>query len=164
MTSSHITKQTANHLLQDYRVYGNRHVKHYRVYGEPNKYSQKYERDPYSQIQNFLYKRAIIGLNVYTQKEIQEMHWQKRKRVKKVHKRAQRVLNTWKQEITINITNLLFSSVFPKTSITKTLLEESEVDCDFKNTLGFKELGITKDMVIEKFVDEGILPSDFYNL
>lgn len=164
MTSSQTAEQVASQALQEYRLYGSRHVKHYRVYGEPEKYSQKYERDPYSQVQNFLYKRAMIGLSIYNQQEIKEMHWEKRKRIRKVHKRAQRILNTWKQEVMIQATNLFFMNLFPNNNITKELVEGSEPDPAFKNTLDFKDLGITKDMIVEKLVGEGVLPPDFHSL
>lgn len=165
MTSSQTAEQPVGKELQDYRIYGSRNVKHYRVYGEPEKYSQQYERDPYSLKQNLLYKRAMFGLGIYKPEEVKAMHYQKRKRIKAVHKRAQKILNIWKQELTNLWTNRFFEVVFPKSPFTKELSEGSQiVDPEFKNTLSFQDLGVSKEDVIQKLMDEGVLPPDFKSL
>jgi hypothetical protein len=128
------------------------------------KYSVQYEQDPYSDYQNFLYKRALFGLKMYTQDEIKEMHWQKRNRIKKVHKRTQGVLNNWKQQLMIEKTNKLFQIFFPDSSITQTLLECSDVDPEFHNMLNFKSLGITKRDIVDKLCEENLLPHNFTEL
>ena len=74
----------------------------------------KYEKDPYSEYQNFLYKRALYGLKMYDQDEVKTMHWQKKKRIIKVNKRTQTIINTWKQEITNTYTQAFFEKIFPK--------------------------------------------------
>lgn len=124
----------------------------------------RYEVDKYSQVQNHLYKRALYGLKMFSAEELTLMHKDKRKRITKVHKRAQRSLNIMKQERVNQITNRIFDMFFPKTNITKSLLElESLTDPKFRNTLELKGLGITKDHMIERFIGEGILPKDFHN-
>lgn len=148
----------------EYHLYGTVNVMHYRVYGEPVKYSQVYEEDPYSKVQNFLYKRAMFGLKIYEQDEIAAMHWQKRKRIRKTHKHAQRILNDWKQELVIGMTNKLFQTLFPNSPFIKDMLAESTVDSEFKNILDFTDLGVTKEMIVTKLVDTGVLPPDYYNL
>ena len=128
-------------------------------------YAQVYERDPYSQQQNFLYKRALFGLSVYTQEEIETMHWQKRKRIQKVHKRTQRELNLWKQELINDWTNKLFNTLFPDQNITRYLIGEgSFVDSEFKSTVSFPDLGIQKEDIITKLISAGTLPANFNTL
>lgn len=117
-----------------------------------------------NQYQNHLYHRALFGLSVYTQDEIKNMHSKKRKRIIKVSKRTQQVLNTWKQEIIIAMTNRFFSEVFPNTEITKALLSESTADPSVKCNLSFKLLKINKPAIIQKLLCEGILPENFYTL
>jgi hypothetical protein len=73
-------------------------------------------------------------------------------------------LNVFKQKLTIEYTNKLFESLFPKSSFTKELLGLSETDEKFKNTLTFKDLNITKDDIISIFIAEGILPKNFLSL
>jgi hypothetical protein len=39
------------------------------------------ERDPFNVQQNFLYKRALFGLKMYSEHELAEMHADKKKRI-----------------------------------------------------------------------------------
>jgi hypothetical protein len=127
-------------------------------------YSMVYERDPYSTQQNFLYKRAMFGLSVYDQSEIELMHWQKRKRIQKVHKRTQLELNLWKQDIVNKWTNKFFEVLFPNNKLTTDLLRLTDIDPQYKNTSSFTDLGIGKDAIVNKLIDVGILPAHFHNL
>jgi hypothetical protein len=81
-----------------------------------------------------------------------------------VYKRAQVVLNKFKQELTIQYTNLLFKTLFPNSPLTDALLSNTETDEKFKNTLTFKDLGIEKKDIISIFITEGILPKNFLSL
>ncbi len=140
----------------DLQAYGNNF--------QGRKYGNK-QYDSLSDYQNFLYNRALFGLSVYTQEEIKEMRWDKRKRIVKVHKRAQSVLNVWKQQIINACTNKFFERWFPGTPITNTLLKMSEeIDENYINKMPFKSFNITKMQVINKLIEEGILPSDFHTL
>ena len=71
------------------------------------RYSQK--EASLSEYQNFLYKRAMYGLKMYSEEEIKKMHWQKRNRIKKVQSRTQIMLNTWKQRKMVDISNEIFA-------------------------------------------------------
>mgnify|MGYP003645565948 CR=1 FL=1 len=127
------------------------------------RYSQ-YEQDPYNEYQNFLYKRALFGLKMYTQEEIKEMHSQKRKRIVKVNKRAQNVLNLWKQEKIIAYTNIIFGK-FDSVIANDIVAEQySMPDPKFKCDTSFKDLKIEKKDIVDKLVKEGVLPPDFNNL
>jgi hypothetical protein len=112
--------------------------------------------------QNVLYKRAIFGLDAYTAKELKGMHRQKKRRVEKVHKKAQASLNILKQEQVINLTNRIFEIWFPDCNITKTLHSMTDPDPGFFNTLDLKDLGLTKPKIVNRFITDGILPGDFY--
>jgi hypothetical protein len=124
----------------------------------------QYEQDKYSAYQNYLYKRALYGLDALEQKELATMCSKKKQRIINVYKRAQVVLNKFKQELSIQYTNLLFKTLFPNSPITDALLANSETDDKFKNTLTFKDLNITKDDIITIFIVEGILPKNFLSL
>lgn len=142
--------------LSDQQAYGNNH--NGRRYGTV-------QHDSLNNYQNFLYNRALFGLAVYSQKEIKEMRWDKRKRIIKVHQRSQRVLNIWKQQIVNNWSNQLFQTLFPQTPITKAFVEmANDTDPGYVNKMPFSSLRITKAQVISKLVAEGILPPDFYTL
>lgn len=123
------------------------------------------EYNSWNDYQNLLYNRAIHGINIYTEDELKTMRWDKRKRIMKVHKRAQLVLNIWKQEIVNKLTNKLFVTLFPKTSITQTILElENDTDPEYINTMTFKSLNISKAQIIKKLIQNNILPHNFNDL
>jgi len=124
----------------------------------------QYETDGYSQYQTYLYKRALYGLDALTQQELATMCSKKKQRIINVYKRAQVVLNKFKQELTIQYTNLLFKRLFPNSPLTDALLANTETDEKFKNTLTFKDLGIEKKDIISIFISEGILPKNFLSL
>ena len=123
-----------------------------------------YESDEYSQYQNYLYKRALYGLDALSQEELAATCSKKKQRIINVYKRAQSVLNIEKQKATINYTNVFFKTLFPKSKLTEALIENSEVDEKFKNTLTFKDLNISKKQIVTIFMTEGILPKNFLSL
>lgn len=116
-------------------------------------------------VQTFLYNRALFGLSVYEKEEIEKMHWEKRKRIIKVHKRAQGALNVMKQVITNKINSKIITNLFPKSTFAQDFAGDvEETDSEFINKLSFKQLGISKRSVIDKLIAEGILPTNFYQL
>jgi hypothetical protein len=123
-----------------------------------------YETDGYSQYQNYLYKRALYGLDALSEQELATICSKKKQRVVNVYKKAQVTLNKFKQQVTIQYSNFVFKTLFPNSPITSILLSDTEVDETFKNTLTFKDLGITKDQIITMFITEGILPKNFLSL
>lgn len=161
MSSSQIAEQLQKHY---HKLEFTNKPRNYTYKENAKLYSMEFERDPYSQEQNFLYKRAMFGLSVYNKKEVKQMHWQKKKRIKKVQKRTQKELNLWKQEVVNKLTNKLLSSMFPKSPLVKSLIENSFTDTEFNNILSFADLGIDKPDIIKKLIDEGLLPKNFNSL
>jgi len=137
-------------------------IKEYQLNADKNHI--KYEQDGYNHYQNYLYKRALYGLNSLTEEELVTMCSKKKQRIINVYKRAQIVLNTFKQTATISYTNFLFKTLFPNSPITQFLLSETKTDDKFKNILTFKDLNISKEQIISIFMIEGILPKNFLSL
>jgi len=137
-------------------------LEEYQLY-KKNTYT-KYETDQYSQYQNFLYKRALYGLRSLPAEEVEKMSKQKKIRIQKVNRRAQRVLNEAKQKRVITITNELFAKWFPDTKFTKFMFDNVETDDKVRNTLNFKDLNIDKNQIISIFIEEEILSSNFLSL
>lgn len=137
-------------------------IKEYQLNADKNHI--KYEQDGYNHYQNYLYKRALYGLNSLTEEELATMCSKKKQRIINVYKRAQIVLNTFKQTATISYTNFLFKTLFPNSPITQFLLSETKTDDKFKNILTFKDLNISKEQIINIFMIEGILPKNFLSL
>jgi hypothetical protein len=123
-----------------------------------------YEVDSYTQYQNHLYKRALYGLNAFTQQELATMCSKMKQRVSNVYLRGQKAINLYKQKLTVAYSNMLFKTFFPDSPITNYLLGEQELDVKHTNTLTFKDLNISKDDIITVFITEGILPKNFLSI
>jgi hypothetical protein len=139
----------------------------YQKYGNKFQKSQvQFEKDPFNAYQNFLYKRAMFGLSVYGEEELSKMHWDKKKRIQKVHTRCQEMLNVWKQELANNRVNKMLSSLFWHSSLVKDMLDKFALDTDpnYISNLEFKDLGISKQEIVAKLIQEKILPYNFYQL
>ena len=137
-------------------------VKNYQL--NAGKTYMQYESDGYSQYQNYLYKRALYGLNALTKEELDTMCSKKKQRILNVYKRAQKVLNVFKQQVTNQYSNYIFQTLFPKSPWTEAMVTYSEVDEKYTNTLTFKDLNIGKSDIIGIFMSEGILPKNFLSL
>lgn len=137
-------------------------VKNYQL--NAGKLYMQYETDRYSSYQNYLYKRALYGLDALSQEELANICSKKKQRIINVYKRAQVVLNKFKQRLTIAYSNHIFETLFPESPITQFLLADTETDDKFKNTLTFKDLNISKDQIISIFIAEGVLPKNFLSL
>jgi hypothetical protein len=130
---------------------------------EPGKY-QVFEQDKYSNYQNYLYKRALYGLDSLSVEELNSMCSKKRSRILNVYNRAQIVVNNYKHKVTKQLTDKLLSSLFPNSSLISEITRYDEIDSNYKNTLTFKDLSIHKDQLVELFILEGILPKNFLYL
>lgn len=127
------------------------------------------ERDEFTPYQNEIYKRAVFGLSLFNQKEINQMHWERRQKIKKTHKLAQRLINVLKQEKANRMANTFFLEFFPEEEFPKEasyILETpvTETDPTLDNKISFKDLGITKKEVTDCLIAGGALPKDFYQV
>ena len=148
-------KFTYSGKLEEFQLHGNHiHGKRY----------MDYQPLVLNEYQNFLYKRAVMGLKIYSPHELSSMSEDKKKRILKTNRRVQRILNVYKQEATNAITNNLFKRLFPNSPITKALEQMTDTDDTFVNKLEFKALGISKKQVIDKLICEKVLPKNFYEL
>lgn len=116
--------------------------------------------------QNFLYNRALYGLSIYTPEEVVIMAPEKRKRILQIHKKTQKILNLWKQEIVNILANKLFTDIFPDTEITNCFVKTFgiEGDPEYVNNMSFKALKITKEQIISKLIEKKVLPKNFNEL
>lgn len=124
-----------------------------------------YEDDRFSPYQEKLLSRALQGLKACSQEELQYMHWEKRKRIQKVHKRAQAILNQLRQQLMITYTNnwlqqLFFDSDWVKEIITNFSDEEPEEKINFD----LKDLGVRKEFIVKTLIQTKVLPPNFYDL
>jgi hypothetical protein len=124
----------------------------------------KYDNGELNSYQNYLYKRALYGLKGLPETELATMCLAKQKRINKVHFRAQRLLNVYKHTITKKLTDSILLTLFPKSALAQSIAAYDEVDEVFTNSLSFKDLGISKEDIIELFIQEKILPGNFYSI
>jgi hypothetical protein len=124
----------------------------------------EYEVDSYNSYQNYLYKRALYGLSTISENELAQMCSKKKQRIQRVYQKGQNVINVYKQKLTAAYSNLVFKTLFPNSPITDFLLGSTETDVNFKNTLTFKDLKISKNDIISIFIQEGVLPKNFLSL
>jgi len=129
----------------------------------PSKY-QQFEKDKYNTYQNYLYKRALYGLDSLSVEELNTMCSKKRSRIVNVYNRAQLVVNRYKHQVTKQLTDKLLSSLFPNSSLINELCNYEDINNNYKNTLTFKDLSIEKDLIVQLFITEGILPKNFLSL
>ncbi len=115
--------------------------------------------------QHFLFKRVLHGLNMYSAEEKAKMHWDKKRRIIRVWKRAQDELNIWKQIICNKKVNAYFRKTFtgPMAEYIISIPPEETLK-DFKNTMSLRDLGITYEDVILRFMQKGLLPRTFLTL
>jgi len=131
-------------------------------------YPEKFNELSYRKLnpqQHFLFKRVLHGLNVYTPEEVKKLHWDKRKRITKVWKRAQREINAWKQIITNKRINAYLRKTFRGDGVNALLnVPDTEIIDDYTNKLSLKDLGITYEDLILFFLSKGLLPKNFLSI
>ena len=125
---------------------------------------QVFEQDKYSTYQNYLYKRVLYGLDSLTIEELNSMCSKKKTRIINVNKRAQLIINNQKHKVTKQLSDKLLSSLFPNSLLIQEIISYEEIDCNYKNTLNFKDLSINKDNLVKLFINEGVLPKNFLSL
>tara|TARA_R110000744_G_scaffold204636_2_gene323411 strand:+ start:231 stop:722 length:492 start_codon:yes stop_codon:yes gene_type:complete len=118
-----------------------------------------------NQHQHFLFKRVLHGLNVYKPEEVTQMHWDKKRRIKKVWRRAQRVINKWKQMVCNKRANEILG-LFTSSKLAEEIINVpvNETDNQFINNIQLKTLGISYEDLIIKFISEGLLPNNYYTI
>lgn len=123
------------------------------------------ENEWFNSYQYFLFRRALYGLEVYSQEELRYISSQKKKRIKTVHKHVQLTLNLFKQRMLIEQTNSLLSRLFPNSKdITVFVATYMEPDPEFICTVPLDKFGITKMDIAKELVDKKCLPYNFFDL
>lgn len=125
--------------------------------------------------QHEIYNAAMYGLNMYSPKELHKMPFQKKRKIREFHRKVQRTLNLWKQELVNNLFEKLctmpvnnfstnpFSKVFDDTVIGIKKFGKKTDDL-FRCTLTFEQLKINRQQIIYKLIQEDILPDNFFQL
>jgi hypothetical protein len=114
--------------------------------------------------QHFLFKRVLHGLKMHKSDEIENMHWDKKRRITKVWKRGQNTINELKQYVAFQQVKPIFR-IFTKSELGREIYEMPfEYLPDYKNKLTLQELGLTYEDVILKFMGVGLLPKNYLSV
>lgn len=125
----------------------------------------KEESEWFNSYQYFLFRRALYGLEVYSQEELRYISSQKKKRIKAVHKHVQETLNLFKQRLLIECTDAILTKLFPNSKDIQLFVSTySDPDPDFICGVSMEKFGITKKDIAKELVDKKCLPFNFFEL
>jgi len=113
--------------------------------------------------QHFLFKRILHGLNMFDKTEIEKMHWDKKRRIKRVWNKGQHAINELKQYVAYKLSTKIFS-IFDSSTAEYIINTPFEYVPEVKNKATLKEMGLTYEDLIIKFMSEGLLPKNFLSL
>lgn len=132
-----------------------------------NKKLLNYGATVYSDKQKELYNRLLVGFNAYTPEELYAMNSTKKNRIKRNFQKAQKLLNEFKKRRTIALLKDRVLTMIPnlkEDSLLGQLINCDIIDPKSINKFKFEELKITKEDRIKLFMDNGLLPSNFFSL
>jgi hypothetical protein len=133
------------------------------------------ERVWISEYQHQIYRAGLLGLKAFTKAELYKMSIETKRKIVQFYERVQRILNRWKQQLMNEMFEELcsiqcekfeynpFQKVFDDTVIGMKKFGKA-VDDTFECTLTFAQLKITREQIIQKLIDERILPKNFYQI
>lgn len=130
-----------------------------------NKKLLNYGAPVYSKKQNELYNRALVGLKAYTPEELYVMNSTKKNKIKRVHKRAQKILNNFKNRRMMALLEKSIDIIIPnlkQNSFLHKLI--SKPDLTAFNNMKFHQLEIDKEQIIDLWIRNNILPANFFSL
>lgn len=133
------------------------------------------ERKWLSQYQYQIYRTALYGLNAFSKKELYKMSIVAKNRIAKFYRRAQEILNRWKQQLVNELFEELCSIKYSKFAFNpfKKVFDDTTIgvekfgrttDDSFECTLTFVQLKISREQIIYKLINEQVLPTNFYQL
>jgi len=116
--------------------------------------------------QVFYYKRAIIGLRIYTPDQLYMITSDKKNRIKRVHKKAKSVIQLLRYQHLVKKSNSILTMYFNQGNVYNELMQETITftSPDLDVTLNDITLDITKDDIIKYLLESGVLGPNFLNL
>ena len=116
--------------------------------------------------QHFLFKRILHGLNMYSKEEVAKMHPQKKRRITKVWRKGQNVINEWKQIISNKKLNKFLYVTFGESKFIQDMIDfpVNDVDPKYIDRSSLKDLGITYEDLILRFMQVGLLPKNYLSI
>ncbi len=109
-------------------------------------------------IQRIMYRRLMYGMKNYTAEEISVMDSTTILHIEKDHARATNVVNKLKYERVYGAYNKLLSVIFPDIEL------DFYKDGKYLSLPSLRELKISTRNVVDAWIDNKLLPLNFYNL
>jgi len=150
-------KVYTNGQLLDYKIYGDKKLRRYYT---PE---QQYDTDSYNQVQNFLYKRALFGLNIYNPNEVKELTPKEKFKIISLQHKAVKEMNVLKQQRIIQSTNNILA-LFTQSTLAQAIIDDNYVNPKLSNKFTFSDLNIKKDQVVARLHKARVLPENFYQI
>lgn len=125
---------------------------------------QEIETPVFNSTQQRIYAEALYGMNIYTDREADQMPKSKVAAIFDTYHKVQKLINRWKQQIVNDKIDHFLLSLFPHSSITKTFVETKGVDDSIKVKTSFKDLNISQLKIAAKLVEFDLLPKNFFEL
>jgi hypothetical protein len=116
--------------------------------------------------QTFYYKRAILGLRIYTPEQIGLMTKEKKDRIRKVSKKANLIIQTLRYQKLVEKSNDVLNLFFSRGNVYDQLQSERVIftQPDLRVALDDKLLEVTKDDIVTALLESGVLGPNFLNL
>lgn len=116
--------------------------------------------------QTFYYKRAILGLRIYTPEQIGLMTKEKKDRIRKVSKKANLIIQTLRYQKLVEKSNDVLNLFFSRGNVYNQLQSERVIftQPDLRVALDDKLLEVTKDDIVTALLESGVLGPNFLNL
>ncbi len=151
--------RTPRTFINDLQLYGNFYQGHSKQTFENNRYN-------YQQI--FLYERCVYGTKACSESELANMSFKEKMRLNHKYKKTQQLINLCKWKATSDLVKETFNKTFPRLcpwihtflNSTNEILDEDDM---VLNTSSIKSIG-GRTKLIEKMIENKLLPSNFYNL
>jgi hypothetical protein len=116
--------------------------------------------------QTFYYKRAILGLRIYTPEQIGLMTKEKKDRIRKVSKKANLIIQILRYQKLVEKSNDVLNLFFSRGNVYDQLQSERVIftQPDLRVALDDKLLEVTKDDIVTALLESGVLGPNFLNL
>jgi len=136
----------------------------------------KYQHDGWLDKTQFeLYNVAMYGLSGYSVVKLKKIPLEKKRRITRLHQRAMKALNNFKQQRVNELFNKLCGLKMKKfeTNPFNTNFEGTKIGIDhfgnttdeaFTCTLSFKDLNVSREQIIERLIQERVFPENFFQL
>lgn len=144
-------------------VYG--HLQRLQLHGNKlnDRSYQSYTPFRFNETQQRLYSQLVYGIKDEAKAALPA---EEISVIQAKHQRAQKIINTWKNEIVNSYVDVIFGKVFWHSDISKEMIEKAQRDkrSNVLNNMSFKDLGLEKRHVAEKLIKHKLLPEDFFQL